>query len=70
MTQSKIKMIENLNTLYCQAIEQENVTVALKIIELQAKLEGHFTPSKTRTISIKELTDIELEAMIKELENG
>jgi hypothetical protein len=35
---SRITMIENLNTLYCQAIEQENVAIALKIIELQAKL--------------------------------
>jgi len=62
-------MIENLNTLYCQAIEQENVTIALKIIELQAKLEGHLTTSK-KYLSIKELSDQELEAMIKELENS
>lgn len=66
---SRIAMIKNLNTLYCQAVEQENVTIALKIIELQAKLEGHFIASK-KPFSIKELSDRELEALIKELENN
>lgn len=66
---SRIAMIENLNTLYCQAVEQENVTIALKTIELQAKLEGHFITSK-KPFSIKELSDTELETIIKELENS
>lgn len=66
---SRIALIKNLNNLYCRALEEENVTVALKIIELQAKLEGYFTASK-KTFSIKELSDKELEVMIKELEDN
>ncbi|WP_198027105.1 hypothetical protein [Candidatus Paracaedibacter symbiosus] len=61
-------MIKDLGTLYQQALSHENLTTALKIIELQAKLEGYLTTTKSKNFSIKELSDSDIDTMIQELE--
>jgi hypothetical protein len=65
---SKNKMLKDLNILYQQALAQDNVTVALKIIELKAKIQGLLTPPKSKNFSIQQLSDTELEEIIKELQ--
>lgn len=65
---SKSKILKDLNILYQQALNNDNISTALRIIELKARLEGLLAPSKSKNISIKELSDTELEAMIQELE--
>lgn len=64
---SKRKLINALNTLYQHALSHDNLVTALKTIELQAKLEGYLTNGKAKGISVKELSDSEIEAMIQEL---
>lgn len=67
---SKSKMLKDLNILYQQAISHDNLSTALRIIELKAKIEGFLNSSKHKNFSIKELSDGELETMIQELEAG
>lgn len=64
---SKNKMLKDLNILYQQALSHDNLTTALRIIELKAKIEGLLIPARSKNFSIRELSDANLEAMIHEL---
>lgn len=64
----KSKMLRNLKKLYQEAIHQGQLSLALKIIELQAKLQGLFLEKKMKLTSIKTLSSEQIEHLIQELE--
>lgn len=64
----KKKMLKNLTALYQQALNQENFPVALRVIELQAKLEGYLAPAKSTSFSIADVSNAQLDKMIQKLE--
>lgn len=64
----KAKMLRNLKKLYQEAINQGKLSLALKIIELQAKLQGVFFEKRIKLTSVKNLSSEQIEHLINELE--
>ena len=64
---SKNKILKDLRILYQQALTHKDLSTALKVIELNAKMEGLFTSPKSKHFSLKDLSDTDLERMIQEL---
>lgn len=66
---SPSQILDDLETLYTLALEKENFSVALKVKELLGKECGLFFPSAQRKpVSLKELSDEDLDLLIKRLE--
>ncbi len=65
---SRESILNDLENLYQEALAQENLSVALKVKELQVKELGLFHAQKKPTIDWEALTDDELKNMIVQLE--
>lgn len=63
----KKKLLQDLTALYQNALNHDNLTTALKVLELKAKVEGFYTSKKNKTLSIKDLTDSEIELLMQDL---
>ena len=62
-------ILKDLENLYALAMEKGNFTVALKAKELLGREQGLFSgASRKKKLSLENLSDEELEALIQELE--
>ena len=60
--------LNDLENIYSLAMVNENYALALKAKELLGKAQGLFSPGKRPKISLNDLTDEELENLLKEVE--
>lgn len=69
---TKSLFIKTLEELYQKALSDENLSLAVKIKELQGKILGYFDKNTTDTLkgikSLKDLNDEELRELLKKLE--
>ena len=63
----KKKLLKDLTSLYQHALAQENLTTALKALDLKARLEGFYVPRKMKELSLKDLSDNDIETLLDEL---
>ena len=68
-TNSRTTTLQDLETLYTLALAKGNLTAALKAKELLGKGQGLFsTPSHKKPLSLKDLSDEDLNRLIQEIE--
>lgn len=64
---SRERMRDDFEYLYQEALARENLSIALKVKELQAKEMGFFTPATQPLLNLKDLSDQELEQILAQL---
>lgn len=62
-------LLKNLEDLYFLSLEKENLTIALKIIELLGRRYDLFAPETTKKpLNLESLTEKDIKHLIKQLE--
>jgi hypothetical protein len=65
---SSTDILEDLESIYAMAIANENFSVALKAKELLGRQVGLFLPQQKKKVSLADLSEEDLERLIREIQ--